>query len=144
MLKNLLKMSDYLSRLWTNISSIKRIVYQAKKFSIQSLFISIWFEKDRIAHAWLNMAVTYSFRIIFPVVLIGLGVSIRILLFGKMELDLPICTFSKIIWVLPIQKFDQIELFKTILFFVINKFSLVWYRFSKPFGFFLEIELLLV
>ncbi len=59
MLKNSVKISNYLSNLWMNISGIKRIVYKAKKFGIRSLFVSIWFEIDRIVHAWLNIAVTY-------------------------------------------------------------------------------------
>ncbi len=58
MLKNSVKMSNYLSNLWTNISGIKWIVCRAKKFGIWSLFISIWFEIDRIVHAWSNIAVT--------------------------------------------------------------------------------------
>ncbi len=49
-----------MSDLWTNISGIKQIVYQAKKFGIQSIFISIQFEIDQIVHAWPNIAVTYS------------------------------------------------------------------------------------
>jgi len=47
-----------LSKLWTNISSIKWIVYQAKKIGIQSLFVSIQFKIDQIVCAWPNIAVT--------------------------------------------------------------------------------------
>jgi len=57
--KNSLKISNYLSNLWMNISSINWIVYQAKKFGIQSLFILIQFEIAWIVCAWLNIAVTY-------------------------------------------------------------------------------------
>jgi hypothetical protein len=39
-----------------NIYGIKQIVYQAKKFGIQSLFISIQFKIERIVHAWPNIA----------------------------------------------------------------------------------------
>ncbi len=58
-MKNLSKLIHYLSNLWTNISGIKRIVYQAKKIGIQSHFISIRFKIDRVVHAWPNIAVTY-------------------------------------------------------------------------------------
>ncbi len=58
MLKILLKISNYLSILWTNISGFKQIVYQAKKICIQSLFVSIQFEIDQIVCAWPNIAVT--------------------------------------------------------------------------------------
>ncbi len=47
MLKNSVKINNYLSNLWTNISGIKSIVYQAKKFSICSLFVLIPFEIDK-------------------------------------------------------------------------------------------------
>jgi hypothetical protein len=47
MLKNSVKINNYLSNLWTNISGIKSIVYQAKKFSIWSLFVLIPFEIDK-------------------------------------------------------------------------------------------------
>ncbi len=60
MLKNSVKINNYLSNLWTNISSIKRIVYKAKKFSIPLLFILIWFKMDQIVHAWPNIAATYN------------------------------------------------------------------------------------
>jgi hypothetical protein len=60
MLKNSTKISHYLSNLWMNISGEKWIVYQAKKFSIRSLFVSIWFKIDQIVCAWLNIAVTLS------------------------------------------------------------------------------------
>ncbi len=40
-------------------SGIKQIVYEAKKFGIQSLFVLIQFEIDRIVRAWPNIAVTY-------------------------------------------------------------------------------------
>ncbi len=57
---NSVKISNYLSNFWTNISGIKQTVYRAKKFGIQSLFVSIWFKIDQIVPAWLNIAVTYS------------------------------------------------------------------------------------
>ncbi len=59
MLENLPKMRHYSSDLWMNISSKKWIVYQAKKFGIQSLFVSIWFKIDWIVHDRLNIKVTY-------------------------------------------------------------------------------------
>jgi len=40
------------------------------------------------------------------------GVSLKILLVGSMELDHPLSTFSKIIWVQRTQKFDQIGPYK--------------------------------
>jgi hypothetical protein len=52
------KISHYLSHLWMYISGVKEIVYQAKKFGIQSLFVSIQFKIDWIVCAWLNIAVT--------------------------------------------------------------------------------------
>jgi hypothetical protein len=58
MLKNSVKISNYLSNLCINISSIKRIVYKAKKFGIQSLFILIQFEIDQIDHARPHITVT--------------------------------------------------------------------------------------
>ncbi len=54
-LKNSSKISHYLSNLWTNSSGIKRIVNQAKKFGIRSLFVSIRFEIDWIVCAWPNI-----------------------------------------------------------------------------------------
>ncbi len=59
MLKNYSKISLYLSNLWTYISGIKQIVYQAKKSSIRSLFILILFKIDQIVCAWPNITVTY-------------------------------------------------------------------------------------
>ena len=55
MLKNSVKISNYLSNLWVNISSVKQIVYMSKKFGIQSLFVSIRFEIDQIVHARPNI-----------------------------------------------------------------------------------------
>ncbi len=60
MLKNLVKFSNYLFNLWTNISGIKWTVYQPKTFGIRSLFILFHLDDHRIVHAWLNIAVTYS------------------------------------------------------------------------------------
>jgi hypothetical protein len=60
MFKNSSKMRHYLSNLWTNISSKKWIVYQAKKIGIQSQFVLIQFEIDWIVHEKLNIEVTYS------------------------------------------------------------------------------------
>ncbi len=47
MLKNLEKMRHFSSNLWTDIYGKKWIVYKAKKFSIQSLFVSIKFKIDQ-------------------------------------------------------------------------------------------------
>jgi hypothetical protein len=59
MLKNSVKFSNYLFKLWTNISGIKRIVYQPQIFGIRSLFISLHLILHWIVHAWPNIAVTY-------------------------------------------------------------------------------------
>ncbi len=55
-------MSHYLSNLWTNISGKKWIVYQSKKFSIQSLFILIQFKIDQIVCDRPNITVTYNHK----------------------------------------------------------------------------------
>ncbi len=59
MLKNLSKISHYLSNLWMNISSNNWIVYQTLNIGIWSLFVSILFKIDQIVHPWPNIAVTY-------------------------------------------------------------------------------------
>ncbi len=61
MLKNSLKINNYLSNQETNISGIKWIVYQARKFGIWSLFILIRFEIDWIVRAWLNITGRVSY-----------------------------------------------------------------------------------
>jgi hypothetical protein len=58
MLKNLSKMRHYLPIFVPIFLVKKQIVYLPKKFSIQSLFVLIQFEIDRIVHDRLNIAVT--------------------------------------------------------------------------------------
>ncbi len=59
MLKNLVKFSNYLSNLWTNMSVIKRIVYHPQIFSIRPLFVSFHLVLHQIVRAWPNIIVTY-------------------------------------------------------------------------------------
>jgi hypothetical protein len=58
MFKKFIKNDHYSSNLWTNIYGKKWIVYLVEKFSIRSLFVTIWFEIDWIVHDRLNIAVT--------------------------------------------------------------------------------------
>jgi len=52
------KILKWVSNLWTNISSIKRIVYHATIFGIQSLFVSVQFEIDWIVRVWPKITIT--------------------------------------------------------------------------------------
>jgi hypothetical protein len=61
MFKNLVKFSNYLSNLWTNISGIKQIVYQPKIFGIRSLFISFYLIQHQIVGTETNTASVKSF-----------------------------------------------------------------------------------
>ncbi len=64
MFKYSVKFSNYLSNLWTNISSIKQIVYQPKIFGIWSLFIPFCL----ISHWIVDTAYAYSQLLDYTVV----------------------------------------------------------------------------
>ncbi len=62
-MKNSVKFSNYLSNHWTNISSIKQIVFHPKIFGIRSLFILFHLVSHQIVDTEMNTAASWTVQL---------------------------------------------------------------------------------